>query len=212
MNSKTPIWKRSMLAELNLISIKANLEEIADDQCTRKYDNKYTNLNSTAAFYYELFREDFVYLECRACELLDTLNYRYELISEEDFNDLSVAVLGDTHKVLGFDVVEQDYFHMFDSCEKWATEETAKRVKRWTKDEILEKYAQVFTIITTYLEITSGISGIEVALAAIEEEGTTLEKNMNAVERAYNELFGERHNEKAFNLAIAKIPQKMWIE
>jgi hypothetical protein len=207
-----PIWKKAMLSELNFDSIVNRLVEISEDGGTRKWDDAFQDANTTEARYYEMFKPDLDYLSARADSLLEQINYMRDYhITDEDFNDLCVAVLGDTTDVLGYEPVEMDYFYMFDHCQEWAVTEAAKRVKRWTKDEMLDKYAKVLTIITTYVTLVAAVDGVETALEAISDEGTRIEKIMWEVESAYQRLWGKAPSDKAFDLAVAKLPPEMWV-
>jgi hypothetical protein len=209
-----PIWKKAMLAELNLYRMTDRLEEIGDDDYTRRWDEKFKDGDSTEAHYYEMFKPDLDYLSTRAYSLWEQLrefrDNRFGL-SEEDFNDLCVACLGNVYQVLGFDYAEEDYSAMFDYCEEYAVSESAKRVKRWTKDEMLSNYGKVFMIVVTYLTIAASVDGVETALEAISDEGTRMEMIMKEVAYLYENIVSKHGNNKRFDRAVEKIPVYMWL-
>ena len=74
----------------------------------------------------------------------------WEALRESDlrnnWDDMTVTLLGYQEKVLGFDVVEQDYFSMLNGyTENWAVEEAAKRIERLPKRDIIGGFRNVIT-------------------------------------------------------------------
>ena len=195
-----PIWKKSMISGFGLFEMRSNIQDISDEFWDRQ--EEFTAMED---FYTEL-----TYITSRAEDLLQEMHsHNYD---EDEFNLAAVSVLGRRYKVLGYDVVEEDYYAMFDNAEEWATDEAARKFKTRTKDEMLRTWSKLLTVIITYLDVKSAWDGIMYAIELINNEGTKLEKVMNAVERAYKNLWGDRASEKDFALAVSKIPQRMWIE
>ena len=108
--SETPLWKKSMLASLNLSDIYESLYEIAGNGDAYGYDTE------DESEYYYMYAELFTELAIGADEIMMGINeitsdYEY---NEDKWNALSVALLGRQEKILGYDPMQEDYYAMLD--------------------------------------------------------------------------------------------------
>lgn len=143
--SRTPLWKKSMLEKLNLIEIKEALYEIMENGDSEGY-------NRGDEGYYNDYKEQFDML-AEGAELM--LNAIDELSYDESiWNDITVGLLGIKYKVLGFDSKELDYFEMMNDYEEdWAVEEAKKRLMRMTKSDLIDNFGNVLRTLLLFFDL-----------------------------------------------------------
>ena len=207
--SELPLWKKSMLAYLNLSDMYSMLYEIAENGDSLGYDTP-----NECEYYYQ-YAELFTELSVGANEIMmgiDEITSDYEY-DEDKWNALSVDLLGRQEEVLGYDPVQEDYFAMLDPNSREnqaAIDEAEKKCKRMTKSELLKTFKQILTTITLFYDIKSAHDCLTAVVIELEEKGALLEKKNDEINRLYKDLTGS--NEKEFDRLIAKLPQRMWVE
>lgn len=207
--SETPLWKKSMLASLNLSDIYESLYEIAGNGDAYGYDTE------DESEYYYMYAELFTELAIGADEIMMGINeitsdYEY---NEDKWNALSVALLGRQEKILGYDPMQEDYYAMLDP-NAWenqaAVNEAEKKCKRMTKAELLKTFKQILTTITLFYDIKAAHDCLTAVVSELEEKGALLERKNAEINRLYKDLTGA--NEHEFDVLIARLPQRMWVE
>jgi len=189
-----------MLQSLNFDHIIDFLYEIMDNGDMYGYERGEDG-------YYQEYKEHFDELSAGACNLFEALQ-DYDV--RENWDDMTVALLGQTYTVLGFDIVEQDYYHMLNWNEEWATDEAAKRIKRLTKDDLLRCFRKVMTTLVLFFDIKAAHDCLISIVEELDERGALLQQKNNAINRLYQDLTGT--NEAEFDRIIPSIPQRMWVE
>lgn len=155
--AKAMMYKKAALAELNIETIVNELEEICVDCDEVEYfmsdeESLIDALDGDEETEYE-FKMMFCDLAAESEHLFDTLNENY---ITEHFNDLFVGIMSkgfDCYEIVGFDSYEEDYFHLSSFETNWAKNESAKRLKRLTKDELLSVCGQCFGIAMSYINV-----------------------------------------------------------
>lgn len=141
--SRKQLWKKSMLQGLNLYDIRDWLYEIGENGDEYEYPGGDDG-------YYQEYKPMFDELSGGAFRLLEALD-DYDVSENRD--DMTVAVLEDIMRVLGYDVEEEDYFSMLAHAEEWAVSEAGKRVQRLTKQGMLRCFGKVVTVLTTFFDL-----------------------------------------------------------
>ena len=207
--SETPLWKKSMLASLNLSDIYESLYEIAGNGDAYGYDTE------DESEYYYMYAELFTELAVGADEIMmgiDEIRSDYEY-NEDKWIALSVALLGRQEKILGYDPMQEDYYAMLDP-NAWenqaAVNEAEKKCKRITKAELLKTFKQILTTITLFYDVKAAHDCLTAVVSELEEKGALLDKKNVEINRLYKDLTGS--NEREFDTLIAAIPQRMWLE
>jgi hypothetical protein len=200
-SSKHPLWKESMLDSLSLDDINQWLSEIMDNGDMYGYDRP----DETG--YYQEYKPLFDDLSAYAYGL-------YEALQDSDieayWDDMTVAMLGETHKVLGFDVAEADYFGMLSDEEDLATEEAAKRLERLPKRDLIRCFRKVIVTLVSFLDIKAGHDCLTAIVDELDERSALLRQKNDAINRLYQDLTGADGEE--FDRLISNIPQRMWAE
>lgn len=204
--SERPLWKKSMLQSLDLSSIVNYLYEISENGDMYGYDGGEPG-------YYQDYKELFDDLAGGASALLDALNEYdgYGGGTIKDFwDDMTVALLGKTQRVLGFDAVEQDYFGMIDCQEDWAVEEAEKKLERYTKHDLIQSFRKVLVILVSFFDLKSAHDCLTSIVQELDEKGALLERKNEKINQIYGDLTGK--NGEQFDSLIANLPQRMWVE
>ena len=198
--SKIPIWKKSILQELNLSQIRDHLWEISDNGDCFGYDRDEEG-------YYQDYKDLFDELSAGAYNLLGALD---ESDVEDNWDDMTVALLGYRQNVLGYDAVETDYYGMLCCEEEWASDEASKRILRMTKDEMLRTFRKVMVALVCYLEIKAAHDALTAIVDELDERGALLSVKNDIINRLYEDLTGA--NGAAFDAMVENLPQRMWLE
>lgn len=204
--SERPVWKKSMLQSLGLGSIVEYLCEISENGDMYGYDGGDDG-------YYQEYKELFDDLAGGASSLLDALN-EYDMYGgasiKDVWNEMTVALLGETQRVLGFDAVEQDYFGMIDCQENLAVEEAEKKLERLTKHDLIQYFRKVLVILVSFLDIKAAHDCLTSIVQELDEKGALLEQKNEKINQIYGDLTGK--NGEQFDSLVANLPQRMWVE
>lgn len=204
--SERPVWKKSMLQSLGLGSIVEYLCEISENGDMYGYDGGDDG-------YYQEYKELFDDLAGGASSLLDALN-EYDMYGgasiKDVWDEMTVALLGETQRVLGFDAVEQDYFGMIDCQENLAVEEAEKKLERLTKHDLIQYFRKVLVILVSFLDIKAAHDCLTSIVQELDEKGALLERKNEKINQIYGDLTGK--NGEQFDSLVADLPQRMWVE
>lgn len=207
---KTPLWKKSMLAKMDLASVRDALYEIADNGDAYGYEY------GDEAGYYAEYKDQFDELSAQAGMLQDAIDAaisekcmdEYELA--EQWNDITVAMLGELYTVLGFDCVEMDYYGILAPEEEWAQEEARKRLERLTKAQLLDRFAFVWKVLILFYDLKAAHDCLVAIVEELDEKGALLERKNDAIDRIYEDITGKSGED--FDAMLRTIPQRMWVE
>ena len=127
------------------------------------------------------------------------------------WDDLTVGMLGDTQRVLGFDTVERDYYRMTEPyMEDWAQDEACKRVEHWTKREMMGNFKFVLSTLVSYLDLKAASDTMLAVVAERDYRGAMLEEKTNRIEQIYSDITGK--SAEQFEKELENLPQRMWVE
>lgn len=218
--AKAMMYKKAALAELNIETIVNELEEICVDCDEVEYfmsdeESLIDALDGDEETEYE-FKMMFCDLAAESEHLFDTLNENY---ITEHFNDLFVGIMSkgfDCYEIVGFDSYEEDYFHLSSFETNWAKNESAKRLKRLTKDELLSVCGQCFGIAMSYINVKFKYDHLKATFDILKGENGAILKAVKEIERLYNDMFDDdyinREAENKFNKYLNHLPERIWIE
>ena len=180
--SKRPIWRKSMVQTLNLESIYEYLDEIAESGDAYGYETN-SEYHTDRNGYYKEYKELFDDLSDGAYLLGETLR---DSETREYWDDMTVALLGTTHKVLGYDVPSLDYAKMLSFCEDLAIEEATKRIERLSKKDMIRCFRRVLTTLILFFDIKASHDCLVSIVTELDERAAMM-KNGTAPQRAWVE-------------------------
>ena len=121
---------------------------------------------------------------CAECEKM------FEDIQEEwvpdCFNIFFVAAgAGETcGGLLGFDEYEQDYLGI-ECSDSWAEDETKKKLKQMTKDEMIAAARQCFRVYSAYVGLRNRYDSLKAAIDILRDQNTGHLQVVKEIERLY---------------------------
>ena len=204
--SMRPMWKKSMLQSLNLSDICDYLWEIGENGDCYGYEREGETGESG---YYQEYKELFDELSAGAYELLQALQ---DSDVHEHWDDMTVALLGDTMRVLGYDTVEMDYYGMLSDHEEWATEEAAKRIERMSKHDLIKTFKRVMTVLVCFFDIKAAHDCLISIVQELDEKGAILELKNEAINRIYEDYTDLDHKELDKLIDSISLNSRMWVE
>lgn len=222
------MYRRPLVADLNLFTIQDALSDMMEVCSNIHYavDDDETLIsafdgNEDEAHEFILSFSDLDYEIGRLYEKLDEM-YGYHDDPERDFNDVTVALIGEWFDILGFDSFREDYF-VFDTryMEEIAVEESQKRVMRKTKKELLDEIGKAIAFIIKYIDIKDRFDSMSAAVDIFRDENVAILGVIKSINDKYNELFDRNgkidrwHKEKEireFDKMAGDLPEKYWVE
>ena len=199
--SEAPLWKKSMLQRLDYTSITDFLYEISENGDCFGYDGGDEG-------YYQEYKEQFDELSAAAFSLLDALE-EYDVA--ENWDDMTVALLGYQEMVLGYDAVETDYFAMANPYfEDLAVEEAKTRLMRLTKSELIRIFRSVMSVLVMFFDIKAAHDCLTSIVQELNERSAIFARKDEEINRLYEDLTGR--NAEQFDAIVSSLPQRMWVE
>lgn len=165
-----PLWKKTILQNLNLSDIRDSLQEIYESGDYYGYDG------DSMGEYYEEYRELFNELSLGAYDLFEALGEIEEYDGETfaGWNDCTVALLGKTQNVLGYDVVETDYYHMLQYEQELGMQEAQKRLERLTKKQLIDLFRRVMVTLVSYLDIKAAYDTLNAVVCELDNRAAAM--------------------------------------
>lgn len=140
--------------------------------------------------------------------LLDALE-EYDVA--ENWDDMTVALLGYQEMVLGYDAVETDYFAMANPYfEDLAVEEAKTRLMRLTKSELIRIFRSVMSVLVMFFDIKAAHDCLTSIVQELNERSAIFARKDEEINRLYEDLTGR--NAEQFDAIVSRLPQRMWVE
>ena len=217
-------YKKPIVKNLNLDFIQQDLLDI-QEACEEVHwftdsddgeDTLINALNGDEDEAYE-FKMEFADL-CAECDRM------FEDLKEEwvpecfDIFFVSAGAGESYGGLLGFDEYEGDYFGIGCS-DSWAEDETKKKLKQMTKDELIASARQCFNVFQAYIGLRNRYDSLKAAIDILRDQNTGHIQTVKEIERLYEEAskqqdrFAEYSKEwKEFERYTDALPQEAWIQ
>ena len=223
-------YKRPALAELSYYTITEKLSAISEEcyEIHWAYDDDETLINAfdgneEEAFEFKMMFND---LEAEADRLSETIDdvFGYSEDPERDFDDMSVALLGNRYNTVGYDDYEEDYFNLIGYDAELASTEAGKRVMRKTKAEMLSQIGQTLGLILSFQNVSMKYEALKSTIDIFRDNNMSILQVIKDIEKAYKSMFeGKAYEtmsgwcldseaEKHFDRLIEQLPERYWIE
>lgn len=223
-------YQKAIVRELNIDTIKEKLADMMEECSDVSFfvngvDESLLNEligNEDEAFE---FRMMFSALFCDVEKMLEDLNECYDgsfaYQMSQHFDDFfasikAAAAMGGG--MMGYDPEEQDYFPLELSIENdLAVEAAANRMKRLTKNQIIEAAQFNFRIAFSYIGIKTRYDNLKDAIDILRGENAGFLQQVKAIEAAYEEMAKAGFYKYAdatleFDRMIAQLPDESWIQ
>lgn len=200
-------YKRPALAELGYEAIMNRLQEISgecSDVSFAIYDDD-TLLNALNDDEEAVWDFRFAFAElCADCEKLTDMFYEFD---SEDFDDCSVALIGNRFNLIGYDDYEEDYFNLCSYEEGLAYSEAGRRVLRRTKQEMLIEIGHTLGCILAFQNVEYKYLYLKATFDILKDQGSGMLETIKEIEKAY-----DNEDWKHFNSMLVYIPDRIWVE
>lgn len=200
-------YKRPALAELGYETIMSRLQEISDecvDVSMTIYDDD-TLLDALDGDEEAVWDFRFAFAElCADCEKLTDMFYEFDA---EDFDDCSVALIGNRFNMVGYDDYEEDYFSLCQFDERLAYEEAGRRVLRRTKQEMLTEIGHTLGCILAFQNVEYKYLYLKATFDILKDQGSGMLETIKEIEKAY-----DNEDWKHFDSMLVYIPDRIWVE
>lgn len=213
-------YRKAALADMSLDSIINGLYEISDT-CGNVHWAAEDDEVLMKAFdgddeeVFE-FKVAFSDIEYKCDSLIEQLNSaRYEIA--DIYDDCTVALIGNRYNLIGFDDYEEDYFSLTSFEAELGEKESAKRLMRLTKAQMISTIGQCIGILLAYHDLKTQYDALKATLDIFNDDSSTLIDQIKKVEKLYEEAAQHDFNDwdnstRAFNALVDTLPERMWVE
>lgn len=217
-------YKKAMLADLNFEEIQNTLYDISAVCSEYQYyfekddDTLLNALDGDEEQEYE-FKMMFSDLSYECDQLYDIMNNSYVT---EHFDDFFVGIMcngGSGFKMLGFDSYQEDYYGLTSFESELASNESVKRLKRLTKDELISVCGQCFGVAVSFFNVRYKYDYLKAAFDILKDENTSFFQIIKDIEIAYDKADEDEWHEykdsvRAFDKLLRSFDEygRIWVE
>lgn len=212
-------WKKPIAKDINIDRIRENLWEI-QEACedirwyTDSEDGEDSLINALDGDDDEAYEFRVAFAElCAECEQMQT-DLEEEWIPE-CFNLLFVVARSGDY--LGWDSYAGDYFGI-NGIDSFVEDEAKKKLKKLTKDELIEAVRQCFKIYQAYIGLQNRYDSLKAAIDILRDQNTGVLQTVKEIEKLYEQATEEQwcyaQHSKAwqkFERCTDALPQMAWI-
>ena len=212
-------YRKPIVRNLNLDFIKEELYEIAE-QCEDArwyFDDDETLLNALDDNDDEEYEFKMMFSDlCAECEQM-SIDLENEYIPEY-FDAFFVSIGAGEYGggLLGYDSYEQDYFSL--ACtDEYAEQESAKKLKKLTKDQLIEGARYCFKIYHSYIGLKYRYDCLKASMDILRDQNTGYLQMVKQIEEAYEkanqyDFYDYNQATKDLDNLIDCMPQEVWLQ
>ena len=230
--AKAMRYKKPMSKELNWYSIREYAWEIQNDcddirWMTEDEEQLVDLLDGDEEQAFE-FKMAFSDLSNQCQEFIEELQeiQQYDFMStdsdgedEATWFDLFFPAIG-SDDMMGYDVLEQDYFRLDRYEEEWAEKEARKKLKRLTKDQLFDLAGMALGIARNYMSLSYRYDCLKNSIDILKGKNESYLQIVKAIEEGWKAWefesdkgkWKDTNAERAFDQMLQNIPERLWIE
>lgn len=209
-------YKRGALASMGFDSMELELQEIQEecdevawyaedmDTLTEAMDGDIEEANE--------FKMCFADLAGRCEQLLRCL---YDM-DPQDYDDCTVALIGNRYRLMGFDSVEEDFFSLTEFEAGLAETEAGKRLMRHTKKEMISMIGQAVGTLMAFLDLRQQYDYLKATLDILRDSNHSVLKQVKEIEALYEKVTGaelpDKQDVTRLDFLLSMLPERMWVE
>lgn len=215
-------YKKAMVNNLTFWQIRDSLEEMneaCDDVIYWMDSDEQTLVDALEGDGEDAdrFKVDFAQLATDIDRMYDDM---LQIDEPERFDDIMVASgVGDNpgYEILGYDIVEEDYFGINPFLHEYAKEESIKRLERLTKKELLNTMRQVMCIVFAYQGVQSRYQDLKSAIEILRGKNKEYLDGVKKINELYDSIdWSDKwvHYSKGYEILdslFEKLPQEAWL-
>ena len=209
-------YKRGALASMGFEPMELELQEI-QEECdevawyAEDMDTLTEAMDGDIEEAHE-FKMCFADLAGRCEQLLRCL---YDM-DPQDYDDCTVALIGNRYRLVGFDSVEEDFFSLTEFEAGLAETEAGKRLMRHTKKEMISMIGQAVGTLVAFLDLRQQYDYLKATMDILTDSNHSILKQIREIEAAYEKVgavkYPAQKDVEAFDRMTALLPERMWVE
>ena len=209
-------YKKAISADLNLETITSSLWEMQEAASNIRWwctDGDETMLDELIGDEEESFelKMAFSTLDADCYQMIEDLDNQW---IPECFDDFFAGIA--QGKMTGYDSYEGDYFGLDDGYEtELAQREARERLKRYTKDQLIDAYRACFRVAVNYMAIRSRYDGLKSYIDILNGQNTGFLATVKRIEELYEKVANGSaswDDRKEFDSLIGDMPDEVWIQ
>lgn len=223
LKAKSLRYKKPIVKDLNIDKIKEGLWDI-QGECedirwyTDSEDGTDSLINALDGDRDEAYEFKMAFGDlCAECEQM-----RMDLEEEwvPDCFDLFFVAIGAGESgggLLGWDSWEQDYFGI-SYTDDWTEDETRKKLKQMTKDELIAAARQCFNVYRSYIGLRNRYDSLKAAIDILRDKNTGVLQAVKEIEKLYEVVCADAYSRHEYSKESRDwkrytdaLPQEAWI-
>ena len=164
--------------------------------------------------------EDFYEFQMMFSDLSAEADQLYDILQdsqiEENFDDCTVALMGNRFECIGYDTVEEDYFGLCQYESELAQTVSGKRVMQLTKKEMLSVIGQCISAMAAFWSIREKYDRLQAVFGILKDDNHSIIETVKEIEKTYNEFCNDGCYEysnaaKQLDRLCNALPDRAWI-
>lgn len=220
------MYRKPIVKDLNLDTIHDTLSDMADT-CYEIHwyvdgedgnDSLIAALDGDESEAWE-FKTAFSDLEAQINQMREDMDEWWENLTEF-FDIFFVGIHAGEYAggYLGYDEIEEDYFHIDVGLQTELAEETGtKKLMAKTKKEIINIAGDCFTVAMNYFSLRHRYDNLSAAIEILRGKNQAVLQQVKEIEAAYDKIEKEGFEKytpamKAFDNMVENLPERVWFE
>lgn len=140
-------------------------------------------------------------------------------IEPQEYDDCTVALIGNRYEMVGYDSYEEDYFGLTRYEKELAEREAGKRLMRLTKAEMLSTIGQHLGVLLAFLDLRQKYDYLKATMDIIRDENVSVLRTIKEIEAYYDRAaavefqdWKDRDAVRNFDKLLMALPQRVWLE
>ena len=134
-------------------------------------------------------------------------------LSDRTYDDVTVALMGGSYEVFGYDSYERDYFHLLSPyAQEWAQDESMKRLMAKTKKELLECIKRSWGVFLAFFDLDQRYEHLKATMDILRGDNTALLNAIRRIEKLYEEAIKRGGYSTEFDQLLTELPDRVWVE
>ena len=141
---------------------------------------------------------------------------------EREFDDMTVALIGNRYRMVGYDDYECDYYSLAGYESQLAETEAGKRVMRMTKKELLATIGNCMGILLAYMDLQYKYDRLKATMDILQDKNSAMLDTIKDIEKAYDDWAKDtdiyhgmefdhgRESANHFNTLLETLPPEIW--
>lgn len=209
-------YKRAISADLNLETITSSLWEMQETASNIRWwytDGDETMLDELIGDEEESFelKMAFSTLDADCYQMIEDLDNQW---IPECFDSFFGAIT--PGRMMGYDSYEGDYFGLDDGYEtELAQREARERLKRYTKDDLIDAFRTCFRLAVNYINIRNRYDGLKSYIDILNGVNTGFLSEVKRIEELYELVtveYPDRNDLNEFQKLVGNMPDEVWIQ